>query len=101
MKMSMWNRRCEKLDRRKINRKNINKVMNNMMLMKNEDKKKSRTLFYDNVVENKKPSYEKDFSFLFSNKKPKTRPYKPINEDKELDFYTELDQIIRELDESC
>ena len=97
----MWNRKCEKLDRRKINRKNIGKVMNNMMMIKKENRKKSRTVFYDNVCENKTPSYEKDFSFLFSNKKPKTRPYKPINEKKELDFYSELDQIIRELDESC
>ena len=94
----MWNGKCEKLDWRKVNRKKLGEVMNNMNKIKKVNRKKSRSAFYDHVTESETPSYEKDFSFLSPSNKSISRPFKPIIENHELDFQRELNEIIRELE---
>ena len=101
IKMSVWNRKCEKLDKRKINKNNLKKVMNNMMKIKKENKKKSRSVFYDGVVLNNSPSYEKDFSFLSTKKKPIRNSNKRFMNEQKSDFWKEVDEIIRELESDC
>ena len=86
----------EKFDRRKINHKNTKKVMMNMLKMKAEDKKASRSMFFDKVVGNVNESYKKDFSFLSKPRSYKTNTFRPISEQTLWD--DELRQIIEELE---
>ena len=82
----------------KVNKKETKNVLDKMLKMKIEEKKKSRSEFFDNVVNNKKPSYEKNFSFLSPSSKSPSHSFKNITEHQDLDFYTELEEIIEELD---
>ena len=82
----------------KVNTKQTKKVLDNMLKMKKEEVKKSRSEFFDNVVQNKRPSYEKNFSFLSPTSKSHSRSFKTITEQQDLDFYTELEEILEELD---
>ena len=68
---------------------------------KNENKKKSRSVFYDEVVLNNSPSYEKDFSFLSTKKKPIRNSNKRFMNEQKSDFWKEVDEIIRELESDC
>jgi len=82
----------------KVNTKQTKNVLDNMLKIKKEEVKKSRSEFFDNVVQNKRPSYEKNFSFLSPTSKSHSRSFKTITEQQDLDFYTELEEILEELD---
>ena len=83
-------------------KKNTKSVLDNMLKMKHEERKLSRSTFYDRVVNNTKPSYKKDLSFLNEKSISKNKSFTDnLNERTHNDFFSDLEDIIRELDESC
>ena len=86
----------EKRDKQK---KKTNKILDNMLKVKIEEKKVSRSNFYDRIVGNQKPSYTKDLSFL---KEKTISPSKSftqnLSEQREVELWNELQDIIDELE---
>jgi len=91
----------ESFNRRSLKRSNTKKIMDIMFQNKKNEIRRHREEEYDNKVREWKKQKTFDINTMFQNVSPTSRStvrsFKKLNEEKDK-FYTELDEIIKELE---
>ena len=93
----------ESFDRRNLKRKEIEKLMDKGLQRKQYTIRKMREESYQNLIDDLKKKKSFDKSLINQNVSPTSRStvrsFQSLNEQRNREFWTELDDIIRELDE--
>ena len=93
----------ESFDRRNLKRNEINKLMDKGLQQKMYTVRKMREESYQNLIDDLKKKKSFDKSLINQKVSPTSRStvrsFQNLNEQRNREFWTELDDIIRELDE--